>query len=207
MSEIVEGVLWVLQPAPSWQHSSSKEVFIDVQSRWTDTHVSEFGLDPDPPHGTLHGPLLVDNSAVWLAGSAEEEGLPSDSPARPPAVCSGFGGEARGRFLWAVASVKSREESGQHDDQHQVQKPDPGENRWAWFLGFYPQPSDCWGSMQWSLHVSVSLGVALHPCTCASSSSILWWAIEDSTEVRGILFMHFVFFYLLECFFSTVRCV
>lgn len=61
----------------------------------------------------------------------EGEGLCSVSAARPPAVRPVFEGEARGRCVWAVASVKSREESGQHDDQHPIQEPDPGENRWV----------------------------------------------------------------------------
>lgn len=84
------------------------------------------------------GPLVVENSAAWLAEAVEEEGLSSVSSARPPAVCPGFGGEARGRFLWAVASVKNRgRRAGQHDEQHQVQKPDPGQNRWACLLDLF----------------------------------------------------------------------
>lgn len=58
--------------------------------------------------------------------------------------------------------------------------------------GFYLQPCVYWESFQWLLHVSVSLGVALHPCTCASSSSILQWPIEDSAEVRDIFFNVFI---------------
>lgn len=64
----------------------------------------------------------------------EGEGLRSVSAARPPAVRPVFEGEAKGRCVWAVASVNSKEESGQHDDQHPIQEPDSGENRWVFMV-------------------------------------------------------------------------
>jgi len=100
----------------------------DMKSR---THAA---LDPEPSSWHPVDPLcLSGNAAAWLAEEEEGEELPSVSLG-PPSYCPSGVLEARGRFLRAVASVKSREERGHHDGQHPVQEPHPGENRWACLL-------------------------------------------------------------------------
>lgn len=45
--------------------------------------------------------------------------------------------EERRAAVWEPSlRVRSRVESGHHDDQHQVQEPHPGENRWDYCLWF-----------------------------------------------------------------------
>lgn len=102
----------------------------------------------------------------------------------PLGLCGGESGEIGGgrAAVWTVASLvgwraRETEDSGEHDEQHPIQEPDPGENRWA--LAAHDSCSwicDClWWCwvIQWCplsvLLICPSTGVSPHPCTCVSS--------------------------------------
>lgn len=92
--------------------TDSSDIWLDtgdklyIKWRVNSIDVIDVCPDPNPLMAPCWTPVCRKLCSVTGWVCEEEEGLSSVSSARPPAVCPGFGGEVRGRFQWAVASVK-----------------------------------------------------------------------------------------------------
>lgn len=95
-------------------------------------------------------------TALWLAASTEGAGPVAVSRTRPLQPSVRALEQRRAAVREPSLRVRSRAESGRHDDQHQVQEPHPGENRWVYSL---------------CLRVSASPRAVIASCLCPGRRS------------------------------------